>query len=294
MSHATKSAVVVTGVSSGIGAAIAQWLLDEGYTVFGSVRNLTDAENLRQSYSDAFYPIVFDVRDRSTINAVASDVQAILEKKDLQLVALVNNAGMALVGPMECLDDQGFEDTIAVNLFGTRNVTNAFIPLLRQNVDSIENKKKRKEQVIINISSLSGILNTPLNGAYCVSKHAMESIGDIYRRELYNSGIDVRSIRSGPIQSEIWTKNTIENTDYENADYTLMSANAQDIIKNAVKNALPASVIAKLVQDMIEGRKRRVAYELGDGSRITRLLSSLVPVRLADRLIAGALLKPRS
>ena len=84
-----------------------------------------------------------------------------------------------------------------VNLIGTRIVTNAFLPLLRHD-DRLQSGQ------IINISSLSGILNTPMNGAYCVAKHALESLGEIYRRELLPDGIDVVSIRSGPVQSEIW------------------------------------------------------------------------------------------
>ena len=291
-----KSAIVVTGVSSGIGESIARHMMDEGYTVFGSVRKWADAEDLQQKYSAAFQPMLFDVRDRENIQLAASNAKSTMEKNQQRLVALINNAGLAIFGPMECVNDQEFEDTVAINLFGTRNVTNAFLPLLRPEYDrSVRLSEKRKKAgVIINISSLSGILNTPMNGAYCVSKHAMESIGDIYRRELYASGIDVCSIRSGPIQSEIWNKNIDNNTTYEDADYALMSANAQSIMRAASNNALPASVIAKLVQNIVERRKRGVAYAIGSGSLVARILSSVVPVRLADRLISRALLKPHT
>jgi len=291
----SKQAVVVTGVSSGIGAAIASHLMNQGYTVFGSVRKPIDANTLQQSHPVAFHPMIFDVRDRESIAKAVASVQATLVSSEKRLVAVVNNAGIALFGPMECLDDQGFEDTVAVNLFGTRNVTNAFLPLLRMNQQTGRDRSSQKTKgVIVNISSLSGILNTPMNGAYCVAKHAVESIGEIYRRELYGTGIDLCSIRSGPIQSDIWVKNIEEQNQYEIANYNLMSANAQSIMRAATKKALPASVVATLVQDVIERRKCKLAYEIGDGSRIAKFLSALVPTRLADRLISRALLKTQT
>ncbi len=290
MNTSNSKSVVVTGVSSGIGEAIALHLLDSGYRVFGSVRKLADAEKLIQAHEALFCPLVFDVRNRESVQNAAQLTTVKLSGQPLS--ALVNNAGLALFGPMECLDDQRFEETVAVNLFGTRNVTNAFLPLLRQSEHHANEKSvDRTAGKIINISSLSGILNTPMNGAYCVSKHAVESLGEIYRRELLPAGIDVCSIRSGPIQSEIWNKNIEAGKIYENADYALMSDNAQAIIKNAAKNALPASVISELVLDIIENRKRKVAYEIGAGSRVAKLLSSFVPARIADRIIGRALFK---
>lgn len=291
MSRINSRAVVVTGVSSGIGETIARYLMNSGYRVFGSVRNSADADPLVQSHEELFCPLVFDVRDREAVTVAAQLTAAKLWGQPL--AALVNNAGLALFGPMECLDDQNFESTVAVNLFGTRNVTNAFLPYLRgskQHGGAMSASPTAGK--IINISSLSGILNTPMNGAYCVSKHAVESLGEIYRRELLRSGIDVCSIRSGPIQSEIWTKNLEAAQVYKNADYTRMSGNAQAIMQNAARSAIPASVIARLVQDIIENRKRKVAYEIGAGSRIAKVLSSLVPARIADRLIGKALFKP--
>jgi len=295
ISPKSEYAIVITGVSSGIGAAVAQHMLSEGYTVFGSVRKIADAEPLQTAYAEAFEPLVFDTTDSPSIHASVNHVQSIVKQKNQRLIALINNAGVAVFGPMECLSNHEFEHAIAVNLFGTRNVTNAFLPLLRQSGAYFLEKNKRRAGVIINISSLSGILNTPMNGAYCVSKHGMESIGEIYRRELYASGIDVCSIRSGPIQSEIWNKNINDQIEYENADYALMSKNAQGIMQSGAEKALPALVIAKLVQDIVERRKRRVAYEVGSGSRIAKILSSsVVPARIVDRLIARALLKPRA
>jgi len=291
INESRSRAVVVTGVSSGIGAAIARHLMDNGYLVFGSVRNRKDADDLVQSHKTLFHPLVFDVRHNADVKAAAKLTHEILSGQ--QLSALVNNAGLALFGPMEYLDDKKFEDTFAVNVFGTRNVSNAFIPLLRlTQLESASGSVQAHAGKIINISSLSGILNTPMNGAYCISKHAMESMGEIYRRELFPFGIDVCSIRSGPIQSEIWNKNIDSKVSYNNADYDLMAENAQSVMRKAAKTALPAAVVAKLVQDIIENRKRKIAYEIGAGSMTAKLLSSYLPTRIVDKLIDRALSRP--
>ena len=288
-SQLTHSAVV-TGVSSGIGEAITQTLLAGGYRVFGSVRKQADADRLQASLGSMFIPMLFDVRDAESIKQSALMVSEKLNGYPLK--ALVNNAGLAAFGPMECLDDDTFEDVIAVNLIGVRSVTNAFLPMLRGTDSVVAGEQNTSPGKIINISSLSGILNTPMNGAYCVSKHALESLGEIYRRELRSAGIKVFSIRSGPIQSQIWSKNSADTPQYDNPSYQRMSRNAQGIMQDAAANALPASVIATLVDDIIENRKRKLAYEIGRGAGIAKLLSSRVPVRLADWLIDRALSKP--
>ena len=277
--------VVVTGVSSGIGKETARFLAGKGYRVFGSVRKAADAATLEEQLGDMFCPMIFDVCDGDAVRRSTALVDEKLH--GARLTALVNNAGLALFGPMELLDDDAFAHIMNVNVIGARIVTNAFLPLLRRKENAQETTAK-----IVNISSLSGILNTPMNGAYCVSKHAMESLGEIYRRELKGDGIDVVAIRSGPIQSEIWTKNIEDDVQYDATGYNNLAVNSQKIMSSAQKVALPASVIAELVWDIIEGRKKRHAYEVGRGSIIAKLFSSsFVPRRLADRLIFNALNK---
>ncbi len=285
------SNVVVTGVSSGIGREIARFLAGKGYRVFGSVRKAADADKLVQELDDCFHPLIFDVCDRAAVDEAAAMVRSVI--KDEPLLALINNAGLALFGPMEHLDDDAFEHIIQVNLIGTRIVTNAFLPLLRGDYAQSDRRQSTQVVKIVNVSSLSGIFNTPMNGAYCVSKHAMESLGEIYRRELMSTNVDVVAIRSGPIQSEIWRKNLDEGAQYEGTIYEAQAKTSQKIMRSAQRGALPADVIARLVWDIIEGRKKRISYEVGRGAKISRLFSSsLMPRRLADRLIHKTLNKP--
>ena len=279
MASECPKSLVITGVSSGIGYAMSKYFVERGFVVFGSVRDTGTGSRIREELGDRFHPLLFDVCDK----------RAVLEGRDIvrehlsgtPVTALVNNAGLALFGPVELIDDNAFAHVLTVSVMGTRNVTNAFLPLLRA-----PNDRAARAGKIINISSLSGILNTPMNGAYCISKHALESLGETYRRELKADAIDVVSIRSGPIQSEIWAKNLIEAPDYANEAYNEMSRNAQTIMSSAQASALPADVIAQLVLGIVEGRRRRTSYALGAGAFMARLLASdLMPARLADWLI---------
>ena len=291
----TRRTVVVTGVSSGIGRAICKFLVKQNVKVFGSVRAAKDGDDLTEELGRDFQPLLFDVCDRA---AIAQNRNRVADHLDGGvLTALINNAGLAQFGPQEFVDDREFEHVVSVNLFGPRNVTNAFLPLLRRHASNQggatgSHSSPRK---IINISSLSGILNTPMNGTYCISKHALESMGEIYRRELIADGVDVVSIRSGPIQSEIWNKNLQTAPDYEHEPYNEMSRTARTIMRDAQATAMPAEVIAKLIWDIIEGRRRRTAYALGEGALMSRLLSSdFMPNRLADWLIDRKLRPGRS
>ena len=279
--------IVVTGVSSGIGHEMALCLAKKGYRVFGSVRKVADSVALETALGDRFHRLVFDVCDKQSISSAAADVSKIVG--DDGISAIINNAGLALFGPVELLEDDAFEHIMKVNVLGARFVTNGFLPILRKG------NAKAPGVKIINISSLSGIFNTPMNGAYCVSKHAMESLGEIYRRELFGEGIDVVSIRSGPIQSEIWRKNLDASKAYEDTPYAHMAKKTHGIMEHAKKSALPPIVIADLVLDIIEGRKKRLSYHVGAGARVSRIFgSSLMPKRLADKLIYNALTKNKT
>jgi len=174
LSHKGRN-VVVTGVSSGIGKAVTKTLANDGYRVFGSVRKPVDAEELQAELGAQFKPLIFDVCDAQSIRSHAQTVMEVVGDEGIN--AVVNNAGLALFGPMELLEDDAFDHIMQVNVAGTRNVTNAFLPHLRR-AHTVHGNSR-----IVNISSLSGIFNTPMNGAYCVSKHAMESLGEVYRRE---------------------------------------------------------------------------------------------------------------
>ena len=168
--------VLITGVSSGIGNDAVGLLIKNGYYIFGSVRKEEDFLRLTAQYPENFSCLKFDVTKPKEIKESLDFVTKKLGSNKLD--GLINNAGLALGGPMELMDDEKFRYQMEVNLFAVRNITNIFLPLLKG-----DRENKIRGGKIIMISSVSGIFNTPFNGAYCISKHAMESLAETYRRE---------------------------------------------------------------------------------------------------------------
>jgi len=268
--------VLITGVSSGIGLDATKYLISKGYHVIGSVRKESDKDRLSKLFAKNFTCLQFDVTKKEEI---FSALQAIKQNLgDIKLSGLVNNAGLALGGPIELMDDDKFRYQMEVNLFSVRTVTNIFLPLLKGN-----KKENIKGGKIIMISSISGVLNTPFNGAYCVSKHAMESLAEIYRRELMMYDIDVVSIQPGPIESKLWEKNIDQYPEYEHTDYKALLDKSNRIMKAAKRNALPAEVISKIIYKILN-RKTKLQFIVNKNWFTTVLLIKFMPARWLDRI----------
>jgi NAD(P)-dependent dehydrogenase (short-subunit alcohol dehydrogenase family) len=278
--------ILVTGVSSGIGYDIVKYFLSLEYYVFGSVRKNEDKETLEKEFTSNFKALVFDVTNAEDVQSSLSVVKDIL--KNDSLTALVNNAGYAQGGPMALLSDEEFRMQVEVNLFGVRNVINTFLPLL-----GASKEFKNRPGKIINISSISGVMNTPMNGAYCVSKHALESLAEVYRRELMMYKIQVVSIQPGPIQSDLWKKNIGSLSKYYESDYSKMAKNTDKIMIGAKKDALPARVISKLVEKIIMKKTPKLSYIVNKNRFLSIIMAKYVPTRIMDYLLDHFLNKSR-
>ena len=272
--------VLITGVSTGIGFDATRFLINAGYFVFGSVRKRADKKRLEKEFPTNFLCLTFDINDRDAIDREKVHVERVLDGQLLS--CLVNNAGVAVAGPLELLDDEIFESQFSTNVFGTRKVINAFLPLLGASLDLQADQTPGK---IINNSSISGIFNTPLNGSYCVSKHAIESLGEVYRRELMMYGIDVISIQSGPIQSQIWNKNIGAMEAFETTDYGTMVERTNEILHAAQASAQPAQVISRLIHKIIENPRPKLAYIVHSRPWFIKLLARWIPKRYVDRIL---------
>lgn len=141
--------VVITGTSTGIGWGTAKVLIANGFRVFGSVRKTSDAERLTAEFGDRFVPLLFDVTDEAAVKAAAADVRTALAGE--KLAGLVNNAGVAVAGPLLELPIEEFPHQIEVNLVGVVIATKAFAPLV-----GTDPQLKGKPGRIINISSVGG------------------------------------------------------------------------------------------------------------------------------------------
>ncbi len=206
-------AVLITGVSSGIGNGTLRELIRAGYRVFGSVRRRDDAERLSREFGGSYSPLIFDVTDAAAVASAAAEVQKALEGR--KLCGLVNNAGVAVPGPLLELPIAEFRRQIEVNLVSVLAVTQAFFPLLRHSI-----RDGGAPGRIVNISSVAGQIALPFLGPYAASKHGVEGLSDSLRRECMLYGVDVVVIDPANVATSIWDKaEALDMTAYERSPY---------------------------------------------------------------------------
>ena len=272
--------VVVTGVSTGIGWSITQVLIQHGFRVFGSVRKTQDAERLSREFGAAFVPLTFDITDEAGVGAAARQVREQLMGETL--AGLVNNAGIAVPGPLMHLPADDFRRQLEVNLVSVLIVTKAFLPLL-----GTDRSLRGKPGRILNMSSSSGKIGYPFIGAYATSKHGLEGFSESLRRELMLYGIDVIIIGPGSVATPIWDK--AEQSDlvslYKDTEYAEAITRSVGSMISMGRNGLPAEKVGEAVLRALTTPRPRVRYAVGSRS-MGRFLRQLLPKRMIDRFIA--------
>jgi short-subunit dehydrogenase len=271
-----KKYVLITGISSGIGLDACRHLIDKGYHIIGTVRKETDKKHLMSRFPEHLDCLVYDVRDYTAIEESLEKVKSILN--GCKLLALINNAGIAVPGPLSLVSDEEFEAQIAVNLLAVRKITNSYLPLMYKN--DPEQKSK-----IIFISSISGLLAAPFNGPYCISKHALECMVDIYRRELKTYEIEVIAIQPGPIKTEIWNKNKGSFDKYLDSDYRDIASKVNQVIEHTEKAALPVEKISEVIENILTRDKPKLRYLVHRNAVLFKLIAHFMPTRMMDKLI---------
>jgi len=279
--------VVVTGVSSGIGAATARRLAGSGAHVFGSVRRLEAAARLQSELGDKFTPLIFDVREEGAVYAAASQVRQALAGS--RLCGLVNNAGVALPGPLALQPIAEFRDQVEVNLVGPLMVTQAFLPLLGTD-PTLTGLPGR----IINISSVGGKLGGPFLGAYVAAKHALEGLSETLRRELMLFGIDVIIVAPGAVATPIWDKaEEVPLEPLAATPYGPALRRMRDDALSSGRAGYPPEKVAEVIWTALNTAKPAARYAVVINKLTNWTIPRLLPTRLVDRIIAGQLgLKP--
>ncbi len=284
MNAKPKPVVVVTGASTGIGEACAAALIEVGFFVFGSLRNEADAARLGAHFAPDFEPLFFDVTAPEAIARAAEMVSARLAGRTL--AGLVNNAGIALPGPLLHQPVEEFQRQFEVNLFGQLNVVQAFAPLLGAG----EKRDGGAPGRIVNMSSVAGSLAMPYLGAYAASKHALEGFSDALRRELMVFGVDVIVIEPGVIKTPIWDK--ADRVDLSRYDATIFGPGARGLQKWAAERGqkgAPAEWVAKAVLRALTEKRPPVRIIVAPNYFFDWLLPRLMPARLLDWLVAKRL-----
>jgi NAD(P)-dependent dehydrogenase (short-subunit alcohol dehydrogenase family) len=274
--------VVITGASTGIGWATAKLLLDRGFRVFGSVRKAADADRLRGEFSANFTPLLFDVTDEAAVVAAAREVRATLNGETL--FGLVNNAGIAVGGPVLELAADQFRRQMDVNVIGPIIATQAFAPLLGTD-PSLRGPKGR----IVMMSSVAGKAGNPLASAYSASKHAIEGLSESLRREMMLFGIDVIIIAPGAVKTPIWSKaDGIDISGYKNSPYLPALEKVRRFTQHLSEIALPPEKIAQAIASALTSAHPKARYQLTPDP-MRHLITAVLPKRMVDRIIAKRL-----
>ena len=277
------NSVVVTGVSTGIGWGITKVLIANGFRVFGSVRKAQDAERLSREFGLSFVPLIFDVTDESAVQAAAKQVRESLNGETL--FGLVNNAGIAVPGPLIHLATDEFRNQLEVNLVSVLIVTKAFVPLL-----GADRSLRGEPGRIVNISSVGGKNGGPFLGAYSASKHGLEGLSESLRRELMLYGIDVIIVGPGSIATPIWDKaEQIDTSPYEKTEYFEAALRMQKYMIQGGRSGYPPEKVGEVVLHTLTTAKPRVRYSVIPGSSFQRIIQMILPKRMVDNIIAKRL-----
>jgi NAD(P)-dependent dehydrogenase (short-subunit alcohol dehydrogenase family) len=266
---------LVTGASSGIGRACATHLTGLGFHVLAGVRREADATALAALGAE---PVQLDVTSEH-------DVAATAERVGGELAALVNNAGIAITGPVESVPVEEWRRQLEVNLLGQVAVTRALLPAVL-----------RARGRVINISSIGGRVAGPLFGPYAASKFGLEAMTDALRREVAPHGVRVVSVEPGGIATPIWSKG-LEGADEliatMSADarrrYAGMVAAVRGEAERVSRDGLPPAAVAEVVARALTARRPRTRYVVGREARMRATLAQFLPDRAFDALVARAL-----
>jgi NAD(P)-dependent dehydrogenase (short-subunit alcohol dehydrogenase family) len=250
--------------------------------VFGSVRKQADADRLKSEFGANFTPLLFDVTNEAAVLAAAREVRTALNGETL--AGLVNNAGIAVAGPVLELAADEFRHQMDVNVIGPIIATQAFGPLLGSD-SSLKGPKGR----IVMISSVAGKNGNPLSAAYSASKHAIEGLSESLRREMMLFGIDVVIVAPGAVKTPIWSKaEEVDISAYKNSPYLPALQKIRAFMLGLGKTGLPAEKIAEAIAEALTTPNPKVRYQLTPDP-MRHLITGVLPKRTVDRIIAKRL-----
>jgi NAD(P)-dependent dehydrogenase (short-subunit alcohol dehydrogenase family) len=274
---------LVTGASTGIGHASAVALAEKGCHVFAGVRSEADGARIRLESGGKLHPILLDVTDAGQVAEALSHITSVVGNAGLS--GLVNNAGIAVVGPLEFIPPEEFARQMNVNVNGLLAVTQAFIPLLRL----------AKGRLCL-VSSTNGFLPVPFMGPYSASKFAVEALGDCLRNELAPWNIRVSLVEPGATRTAIWEKSKAENEALIArvpaeclALYGGMIDTMRGEAEKMVLRASPVEKVSDCVVHALTSRRPKTRYRCADGARMAWFAARWLPDTWRDWVILKAM-----
>ncbi len=258
---------LITGASSGIGAACAELLTQRGFLVYGSSRDA----GFRPT---GFRPLQMDVQDDQSVERAVARVVAEAGAIDV----LVNNAGCGLAGAVEDTTSREAIRQMDVNFMGAFRVTRSVLPIMRQ----------RRSGIIVNVSSLGGVFGLPFQSFYSASKFAMEGFTESLRYEVSRLGIQVTLVEPGDVQTGFTGSRVLAEAANTSSAYAESFSKCMAIVEKEEKQGVPPAHIAELICKIAEGKAKGPRYTSGHFlQRVSAVLKRLVPGGLFETIIAS-------
>jgi NAD(P)-dependent dehydrogenase (short-subunit alcohol dehydrogenase family) len=269
-----KKSVLITGCSTGIGHCLALGLQARGYRVFASVKQEKDTAALRDAGLES---LVLDLRSGDSIRAAVNDV---LTRSGGRLYGLINNGAYGQPGAVEDLSREALRLQFETNVFGTQELTNLVLPVMR----------RQHEGRIVQISSLLGIITLAYRGAYNASKFALEALSDTLRLELAESGIHVALVEPGPITSrfranayEAYKRHIDKTHSAHRAYYERVERRLGG--EKPLPFTLPPEAVLEKVVLALEAKRPKLRYPVTFPSHLFTWLRRLLPGRALDAVL---------
>ncbi len=270
--------ILITGCSSGIGFQVARGLQAHGWRVFATVRQPADVDRLQ---ADGLESLALDLRDSVSIQAA---VTTVLERTGGRLDALFNNGAYGQPGAVEDLSREALREQFETNLFGTLELTNRLIPVMR---------RQGGGRILFN-SSVLGLVAFPYRGAYVASKFALEGLADTLRLELTGTGIHICLIEPGPILSRFrdnahaaYRRHIHTESSPHREKYAAMEARLRKQ-GPAAPFTLPPEAVLKRVIHALESPRPRARYPVTVPTYFFAVLRRLLPTRALDAILRRA------
>jgi len=251
----------------------------EGWRVFAGVRREEDATALREAASERLVPVTLDVTDAGQIAAAAERIGG--EVGETGLDGLVNNAGIAVLSPLETIPVEDFRRQLEVNLIAQVAVTQAFVPLVR-----------RATGRIVFVSSIGGRMALPFGAPYHASKYGVEAVADCLRQELHPWRIGVAAIEPGSIDTPIWERgeriaDEVSGRAHESQEelYGETIERFRAAVRRTAERGIAPEKVARAISHALTARRPRTRYVVGADARAQAFARRLLPDRAFDALV---------
>jgi short-subunit dehydrogenase len=264
--------ILITGASSGIGKATAEYLAKKGHKVIGTSRKAQFKEGTTSSNGNTLILIQMDVTDEKSVKNGVTFIQNKFGRIDV----LINNAGNGISGPIEETSAEDAHTLFNTNFFGPLMLTQYVLPIMRS----------QKSGLIITVSSIGGVLGLPYQGLYSASKFAIEGLTESLRMEVHRFGIKVVLIEPGDFKTE-FTSNR-KKILIDSSPYTTSALRTTEIFEHDEKQGTNPIKVAQLIDKIINSNHPRLRYRVGSTSQ--KFAASLKGV-ISDRIVQWILFK---